>query len=222
MVGAAIVIALAGHQSGEKRPIMKVPSSLQYDRPVDRERYSQLARINHWLTAALLAVLVPSGLYAHYLGKGDFREWMLDDFHKPLGLTVIILTLYRLGTSTRRDARPSNYGFARWERGAAVLGHVSLYGMLLLVPLSGLIMSQGAGKPIVFFGLFTLPQLLPIQPGVPIPEQYWFKLGKWLHTDILEWTLYAVFALHMAGVIKHQFIDGDGNFIQRMWGFHKS
>ena len=105
---------------------------------------------------------------------------------------------------------------------AARAGHVLLYAILLLMPLAGLVMSEGGGRPISFFGLFTLPQFLPVDPALGPREQYYYKLGKYLHGEVFSWMLYGIFALHMAGVIKHQIIDGDRGFLQRMWGFRRS
>ena len=55
--------------------------------------YGNPARVFHWVTAALIFVLVPLGLTAHWLPDGEVRSTILDSYHKPLGVLVIVLTL---------------------------------------------------------------------------------------------------------------------------------
>ena len=71
----------------------------------------------------------------------------------------------------------------------------------LAMPLSGLLMSQGAGRPTSFFGLFDVPQMLPLDPALGPREQTAYKLGRLLHGTILSWTLFAIIFLHLAGAL---------------------
>lgn len=179
--------------------------------------YDPVSQWLHWLTAVLIFVAVPLGLIAANIHDGPFRSALLDDWHKPIGVTVIVLSLFRLGWRARMPAPPGAAELRAWERAAARAGHVFLYLMLFLMPLSGVMMSQGGGRPISYFGLFDLPQLLPLDPSLGPRQQYYYKVGKWLHEEVFSWALYLAFAFHMAGVIKHRFIDGDRRFLWRMW-----
>jgi cytochrome b561 len=167
-------------------------------------RYGKIAQLFHWISAALIFVL---------------RSWLLDSWHKPLGLTVIVLTVARLSWKAAQPAVPPANGLAPWEMRLSTITHWCLYGVLLAMPLSGLLMSQGAGRPTSFFGLFDLPQVLAIDPALAPREQANYKLGKWLHSSVIEWGLYLVIGLHLAGALKHRFIDGDRKFMQRMWSW---
>jgi cytochrome b561 len=181
--------------------------------------YGRIAQSFHWLSAALLVILVAIGLYCSWVGDGPVRSYLLDSWHKPLGLTVIILTLLRLAWKANQPAVPAADGLAQWEALLSRATHWGLYGILLAMPLSGLLMSQGAGRPTSFFGLFELPQMLAVDPALGPREQVNYKLGKWLHESVFEWVLYLIVALHVTGAIKHRYVDGDRTFLQRMWSW---
>ncbi len=181
--------------------------------------YDRLAQSFHWVSAGLLIVLVAIGLYCSWVGDGPVRSYLLDSWHKPLGLTVIVLTLARLAWKAVQPPVAEAEGLARWEALLSRLTHWGLYAILMAMPLSGLLMSQGAGRPTSFFGLFELPQLLAIDPALAPREQANYKLGKWLHESVFEWALYLIVALHFTGAIKHRYLDGDRSFMRRMWNW---
>lgn len=183
--------------------------------------YGRGAQAFHWVSVALLMVLAPLGLYASWIGDGPLRSYLLDSWHKPLGLTVIVLTLARLVWKATKPTVMPTPGLARWETALSRVTHWGLYAMLLAMPLSGLLMSQGAGRPTSYFGLFELPQLLWVDPTLGPREQYYYKLGKWLHESVVEWGLYLIVALHVTGAVKHRFIDGDRTFLRRMWRWRR-
>ena len=181
--------------------------------------YDRIAQSFHWLTAILMmGIIMPIGIYAAWIGDGPRRSYLLEHWHKPFGLLMIVLTLARLGWKGHRPAVVEAAGLARWEHALAKLAHWLLYALLLLMPLSGLLMSQGAGRPTPFFGLFDIPQLLPLDPAIPAREHLAYRVGKLLHGTIFDWLLYVTLFLHVAGALKHRFIDRDRAYFRRMWG----
>ena len=184
-----------------------------------RYGYGRGAQAFHWVSAVLLVALVALGLYCSWVGDGPVRSYLLDSWHKPLGLSVIVLTVLRLGWKATQATVSEADGLARWEAVLSRITHWALYAVLLAMPLSGLLMSQGAGRPTSYFGLFDLPQLLWVDPALGPREQANYKLGKWLHESVIEWGLYLIVALHVAGAIKHRYVDGNLTFMQRMWNW---
>lgn len=60
--------------------------------------YGLVSRILHWTTALLIAVNIPLGLYVAGLPRvGQFREDLLSQVQKPLGLLLLFLVMIRLG-----------------------------------------------------------------------------------------------------------------------------
>ena len=184
-----------------------------------RYGYGRAAQGFHWISAALLVVLVAIGLYASWIGDGPVRSYLLDSWHKPLGLSVIVMTVLRLGWKATQPTVSEAEGLARWEAMLSRITHWALYAVLLAMPLSGLLMAQGAGRPTSYFGLFDLPQLLWVDPALGPREQANYKLGKWLHESVFEWALYLIVALHVIGAIKHRYFDRNLTFMQRMWNW---
>ena len=165
-----------------------------------------------------MVVLFPLGFYANWLGDGPVRAAILDHWHKPLGLLVIAVTVIRIGWSAARPPVREADGLKPWEAATSRMAHRLLYVLLLAMPLSGLLMSQGAGRPTSFFGLFNLPQLLSLDPALGPREQVAYKLGAFLHGTVLNWTLIAVLVVHICGALKHRYIDGDRGYFRRMFG----
>lgn len=180
--------------------------------------YGGAARHLHWATAALIAVNVALGLYSASLPREAAWRQIVLGWHKSFGLLLIALTLARLAGRLFVPVPDHVPGARPWEVLAARLGHGLLYLVLLAMPLSGLLWAQGGAREVTFFDLFTVPQVIALQPGLPVADQPYYRLGKALHEAVFQWLLYAAFALHMAGVIKHQVVDGDRTFISRMWG----
>lgn len=187
---------------------------------IARDRYDTVSRALHAVTAILIVgVLIPLGLYAHWLGgKGPFRAYLLDHWHKPIGLLVIALTVARLGWVALRSRVAHAAGLQPWELVLSRIAHVLLYVLMLAMPLSGLLMSEGAGRPTSFFGLFAVPQFVTLVPGLSPHDQPAYKLGALLHQLVLMWSLFALIALHVAGAVKHRWIDGQRDYLRRMWG----
>lgn len=181
--------------------------------------FGLVSRILHWTMAILIAANIPLGFYAAYLPRTDlFREALLSQVHKPLGLLILFLVVIRIGWhlfSPRPDHAP---GLRRWEVRLASLVHVGIYALMVAVPLSGIFLSQGAGHKVSFFGLFDLPVLWPVSLAVPIPQRLPVIVGAILHKRVLDIALCTVLFFHLAGVIKHHLIDGRRNEIRRMWG----
>ena len=89
-----------------------------------------------------------------------------------------------------------------WQHFASEATHVGLYVLFFAVPLAGWTYSSAAGFPIVPFGLFQLPDLVPVSEGLA-------DVLKLVH-KFSAFGLAALVVLHVAGALKHQFIDRDG------------
>ena len=79
------------------------------------------------------------------------------------------------------------------------------------MPLTGWLASSAAGRAIEWYGLFNWP-LLPVGGG---RQTVGLMMG--IHEAVVK-SLYILIALHVAGALKHYFIDKD-NVLQRMLPF---
>jgi cytochrome b561 len=87
------------------------------------------------------------------------------------------------------------------DRVAARGLHYFFYALLVLMPLSGWMMSSAFGRPVGVFGLFTLPDLIGADK----------TLGKTLREfhELTADVLMAAIAAHFAAALKHHFVDKD-------------
>jgi cytochrome b561 len=159
--------------------------------------------------AVLLLALFVLGWWATELTYYDPLYRVVPDLHRSLGVLAGLLIVLRLAwwLVDRRPAPPP--GARRWERIAAWLGHAVLYLLMILVPLSGYLMSTADGRSIDVFGLFELPALLAPNSG----REEW---AGWAHY-LLGYGGAWLVLLHVAAALKHQFIDRDGT-LRKMAG----
>ncbi len=176
-------------------------------------RYGSVAKSFHWLTALLIVTLIPLGIYANGLPYATSEQlstkaWMFS-LHKTLGVTVFFVAVARIGWAVIQPKPGPLHPQRRIETGLAAMVHWLLYGSLLLVPLSGWVHHAAtAGFAPIWW---PFGQNLPFVPkSEPLAD-----LTAGLHI-VFERVLAASILLHVAGALKHQFIDRDAT-LRRMW-----
>ena len=185
-------------------------------RPQPVQRYNATAMTLHWVVAALILVNIAAGLAG--ADDNNPNQRTIIDFHKSVGLTVLGLVILRIlwRLAKRPPPLPSTYSQAeRWLSHAA---HVCLYGLILLLPLTGYIHDsawRGAAQhPIVLYGLVHFPRIGFIEHLDPATKESlhsaFFAGHVWL-----GYALYGLVALHIVGVVKHHAIDHEAE-LQRM------
>ncbi|MEO8935357.1 MAG: cytochrome b [Burkholderiaceae bacterium] len=173
-------------------------------------RYTRTAIVLHWAIAVLIVVNVVIGLSADSLPDSWVRP--VIDTHKSIGITVLGLALMRLlwRLTHRPPALPRRY--PRWERFGAHAAHALLYLLILSLPLSGWMhdsaWKDAATHPMSLFGLVPWPRIGWIMAVEPVMKERLHDLFGNLHVW-LGYALYALFALHVAGALKHQWLDGE-------------
>ena len=171
-----------------------------------RNRYSTVSLILHWLIAALVVTQIGL-IWAHEATDGPIsREFV--NLHKSVGLSILVLTLARLGWRIANPAIPLPLEMPSWQKLLARTNHVLFYVLLLAMPLVGWAASSAAGRDIVWFGLFNWP-LLPIGGGREMAGNLMD-----VHEAAAKLLIFLV-VLHVIGALKHQFVDRD-NVLHRM------
>ncbi|MFN6997757.1 MAG: cytochrome b [Aquincola tertiaricarbonis] len=168
-------------------------------------RYTAPAMLLHWL----LALLILGSLVVGYAMTGmpfSPQRLKLYNWHKWAGVVILALSALRLlWRLTHRP--PPDLPMPRWQQRAAHATHQLLYLLFFAVPLVGWAYSSAAGFPIVVFGLLPLPDFVPVDKALAAAIKPWHA---WL-----AYTLAALVLLHVAGALKHHFIDRDG-LLRRM------
>ena len=169
-------------------------------------RYTTPAIALHWLLALMILGTMAFGVYMADLPMSPTRL-KLFNYHKWAGMTILILSAVRLlWRLTHRP--PADVPMPAWQRQVAHGVHLGMYLLFFAVPLVGWAYSSAAGFQIVLYGVLPLPN--------------WVAPDRALAEAIKPWHGYLAFALgalvilHVAGALKHQFVDRDG-LIGRMW-----
>jgi len=180
--------------------------------------YGWASQLLHWAVALLVFTVIGLGWTAASFSREDpqHEAWMV--VHKSVGLAVLLLMVMRLAWILRSPAPALAPQLKPWERKSARWVHKLLYVALLAMPLSGMLLSQGVGKPISFFGLFELPQLIVIDPALAPGKRLPVIAGAVLHKAVFVWLLYGLLAFHLAGIVKHLLFDRDRSALRRMLG----
>lgn len=164
-------------------------------------RYSALSKGLHWLIALMVILMLSVSFFLDDV-PSQYTS-LAYTLHKSLGLSVLGLMLIRI-VCIIYYGRPSlPKSVPGWIQWLSRFVQYSFYVLLLVMPLSGWIMSMAGNRIPSYFGLFPLPL-----PGIsPNP---W--LENWMDQShkVIAWILIALICLHIAGAIKHYFIDKDG------------
>ncbi|MDR6114474.1 MULTISPECIES: cytochrome b [unclassified Sphingomonas] len=160
-------------------------------------RYSHVAIAFHWAIAVLVVANLAIGLLHESLLPGTIP------LHKAIGLTVLALTVGRILWRLGHRPPPLPAEVPAWARGSAHALHMTLYALMIVMPVSGWAMGSGRDvpRPVSWFGLFNVPPL-PIGKAAA-------GLGHEAH-EILGWAMLALVAIHVAAALRHHYLLRDG------------
>ena len=163
-------------------------------------RYTRTAIALHWLTALLILVALPMGMVMHELDLSPLKL-QLYAWHKWIGVTVFGLALLRLVWRVSHPVPPPPAGMPAWQTWLADAVHGLFYLLLILIPLSGWLMSSAKGFQTVYLGIWPIPDLIGKHEDLgEILEEVHEAL-----TTGLMWLLLA----HVGAALKHHYIDRD-------------
>ena len=170
------------------------------------QHYTSIAKLFHWGMALLIAGLVAMGFVMTDMElspeKLQYYSW-----HKWAGVSVFVLVWLRL--LWRLVNPPPAYpdSMSVGMQGLAHAGHAVLYGLMLIIPISGWLLSSAKGVQTVWFGVLPLPDLVDKDK----------ELGHLLHEvhETLNYVMLFLLAGHIAAGLKHHWIDRD-DILKRM------
>lgn len=184
-------------------------------------RYTKTAVVLHWLIALGIFAMFALGWFmtglpkeapkaaAYDLFNWGVYTWQLAEpvsprtfyfnLHKSLGVTLLALILIRV--LWRISHKPPAYlsSLQAWEKKLATGTHHLLYLLMIGIPTSGLVMSAYSKYGVKWFGI-------PFIKGLDNNAMREVYLN--IHV-LLGWVALLFVALHIAGALKHKFIDKD-------------
>ena len=162
-------------------------------------RYTTGAIIFHWVIAALIITNLAIGLLHEGMSRAQMMTWM--GAHKAIGITVLLLSILRIVWRVTHPRPPLGGDLAIWEKTLARLTHGLFYVLMIAIPFAGWAMVSSGGKPVSMFALFDFPAL-------PVAKASGGVFAS-VH-EITAFLMIGLIVLHLAGALKHQFIDRNG------------
>ena len=166
-------------------------------------------RLMHWISAALVIGILCLGTYMVQFEQNPAIRFDLTQTHKSIGVAVFALTVVRLCLRILQSA-PKPEPAAPLVVLAAKISHVSLYTLLLLMPVSGWLMTTTTlvRVPTSIFGLFELPY--PLAPDLPA-----YHIAHAVHV-VSAISLATLITLHVSAALVHALLWRDRTLV-RIW-----
>jgi len=178
---------------------------------VPRE-WNSVAKTLHWVMAALIFIMFILGwtavTYPLSPTKLDLFIW-----HKSIGLSLLALVVVRLLWRMFNPAPEPPANTTTLENLLARLGHMTLYGLMILMPLTGYIINSTANFSFRFFGWVRVPNIIP-------PNKTWQEGAELIHLGLF-WIFVSVIAVHMAAAFRHHVVKKDDVLIRMLPRSHR-
>lgn len=199
---AGLVLLLIAQRQSKRTDILVLKAANE------EGRYGRVSRLLHWIIAILILVLIPMGIFTSIIPENTEYRNAYYIVHKTLGVLVFFLLLFRLVWNQISKRPELEESLTPRERKLAHGAHITLYFMMIALPLTGFLMTSFHGYSTYFF-LWELPPLWAQN------DVYVVVFGM-LHKYLLPYLLYIVLGAHILGALKHQFIDKHDSAFKRM------
>ena len=164
------------------------------------DHYPATSKLLHWLVAICVLTTAPVAIAMTRVGKGPTQD-ALYNFHKSLGVVILILMILRLINRLAVGALAPEAGIEPWQKTVSSIVHTSLYVLLLAMPIVGYIANSAYGATTPFFGLFEIPAIMG--KNEQLATQL-FTLHRWV-----GWLVVLLALTHISAALYHHFIRSD-------------
>lgn len=177
-------------------------------------RYATIAIVLHWTIAALILTQV---ILAGRMEDRSPEAFAVTQLHKSVGITILLLSLVRLGWRLMNPPPPMPDTLRRWEKTLAGLTHAAFYVVMIGMPLTGWIMvsTSRIEIPTLLYGVIPWPDLPGADALSRDAREGLHEFGEAGH-DLIIKGVYGLIALHVAGALKHQLFSRDEPVLARM------
>ncbi|MPT46929.1 MAG: cytochrome b [Sphingobium sp.] len=170
-------------------------------------RYGSVSRFLHWGMALLFLWQFTGMILKETIGRTPVTGIFVGS-HSSVGMLLLALLILRaIWAFVEFGHRPPYHGGIIGK--LAAIGHVALYGLMLIVPSIALMRAFGGDKGVKFFGLILK------QPGGEKVE--WMMAPANLAHGNLGWILLLLIIGHVVMVFVHRWLWKD-DVLSRMIG----
>jgi cytochrome b561 len=128
-------------------------------------------------------------------------------WHRSFGLVILAAMLFRVAWRWRHPPPPLPRNMAPLAAALARATHLSLYAILIAMPVAGYVNAAAAGHTVSLFGLVSIPPLLAENDRQSQAAIAIHLAGQYL--------IYFFVSLHVAGALYHAIFRRDG-VLERM------
>jgi cytochrome b561 len=168
-------------------------------------RYRPAAMAFHWAIFALVVIVGVLGLLHDSWPKQTQASWI--NAHALIGILLWLVLIARFGYRLRHAPPPLPAGISPISRYAASPVHLTLYALLFVIPIIGVV-------TFLYHGRILRLGLLGLDFGIK-KDQAIFEPTEDIH-GYLAYALFALAGLHALVALWHQFVARDG-VLARMW-----
>lgn len=195
---------------------------------MNAERYTAVAIVLHWAIAAAILFNLPLGFWMHEQAEDGATPAVFAAFqlHKSIGLTVLALSLLRLGWRLANPPPPFPPHMPEWERIAARAVHWGFYVLTIALPLSGWVFvsagwslheDRSLATPTRWFGLIEVAPLFGLPQASEGVREAIAEAAFEAH-ELFAWAAIGLAVVHVAAALKHHFFDRDAVLAQMLPG----
>lgn len=156
-------------------------------------QYSVKQKTIHWLTAILVFIIIVFPLMRTSVAQYVGGMGTLFTIHKSFGVMIFFITLWRIYVIIKQGVPEVLPKDERLQRIVSKSVQGILYLLLLILPLSGYLMSS---RPLNFLGIISIP-------AIEMPNTFYVFFHS-VHI-ITAYALIALIALHMFAALYHHF-----------------
>ncbi len=176
------------------------------------QRYTFLMRFVHWLTVVLISLLLILGFWMTNRSAANLWNELTNTlyaWHKMIGLLVLLTTGLRIFIKLRSKNPLYPINLSRGQIQLARSVQITLYFLLVLIPLFGWA-GVTAFPALITIGGYHLPRM----PGIPEDQTLAKQLFE-IH-GYLVYVLIAITLGHIAAGLTHLWVKKDVVF-SRIW-----
>jgi len=168
----------------------------------DRVVYKRPAVWLHWLTALFVFLTIPAAIIMLQPGIERSLQDPLFVFHKNVGVVIFVLVAVRLIYRLLNPPPPLPESVPHLQRMAAEATHWLLYGLLLVMAISGYVRVNAGGFPLEGLDALGVPRFIPRSDEVA-------NTAKSIHS-LVRIPLVLLIFVHIGAGLYHGFIKRDG------------
>jgi len=175
---------------------------------IELRTYNSVAKFLHWTIGLGILFMIALGWYMGTIPRGDPMKFTYFQLHKSVGITILLLALFRLAWRFTHAAPALPDHMAGWEKLLARLVVYVFYVLMIAVPFIGwaTVSSSPRNIPTLLYGIVPWPHL-PILPDLENKKEVSELFGQ-IH-GYLAYSILGFLVLHIGGALKHHFIEKD-------------